>query len=84
MSLAAAARLRWRRYDVAFIPERSLLTHLVAYLAGIPRRYGRWVTRDGLLEYFHAYVDARKALGAEEHTLGQPEPQPACIGTDRV
>ncbi|MHB8509084.1 MAG: lipopolysaccharide heptosyltransferase II [Candidatus Dormibacteria bacterium] len=39
-ALRAAWRLRWRRYDVAFIPERSALTHMVAFLAGIPRRYG--------------------------------------------
>jgi lipopolysaccharide heptosyltransferase II len=39
-ALRAAARLRWRRYDLAFIPDRSFLTQLVAYLAGIPRRYG--------------------------------------------
>src|SRR5207245_5830041 len=39
-AVAAAARLRWRRYDAAFVPDRSMLAHLVAYLAGIPRRYG--------------------------------------------
>lgn len=39
-ALRAAWRLRRRRYDMVFIPERSALTHLVAYLAGIPRRFG--------------------------------------------
>jgi lipopolysaccharide heptosyltransferase II len=39
-ALAAAARLRWRRYDIAFIPDRRPMTMLVAYLAGIPRRFG--------------------------------------------
>ena len=39
-ALRAAWRLRWRRYDMAFSVERSALTHLVAYLAGIPRRFG--------------------------------------------
>lgn len=39
-AVRAAARIRFRRYDVAFIPERSALAHLVAYLAGVPRRYG--------------------------------------------
>jgi len=38
--LAAAWRLRWRRYDVAFCPDNAAPTHLVAYLAGIPRRIG--------------------------------------------
>ena len=39
-AIAAAWRLRWRRYDVAFCPESSALTQLVVYLAGIPRRIG--------------------------------------------
>jgi heptosyltransferase-2/heptosyltransferase-3 len=39
-ALRAAWRMRWRRYDMVFSAERSLLTHLVAYLAGIPRRFG--------------------------------------------
>ena len=39
-ALRAAFRLRWRRYDVAFIPDRSPLTALVAYFAGVPRRFG--------------------------------------------
>jgi lipopolysaccharide heptosyltransferase II len=32
--------LRWRRYDLAFIPDRRPLTAWVAYLAGVPRRFG--------------------------------------------
>jgi lipopolysaccharide heptosyltransferase II len=39
-AIRAAWRLRWRRYDMAFSVERSALTHVVAYLAGIPRRFG--------------------------------------------
>ena len=39
-ALRAAFRLRWRRYDVAFVPDRSPLTALVAYFAGVPRRIG--------------------------------------------
>jgi heptosyltransferase-2 len=39
-AIRAAARLRWRRYDLAFIPDRSALTTVVAYLAGVPRRFG--------------------------------------------
>jgi lipopolysaccharide heptosyltransferase II len=39
-ALRAAWRLRWRRYDIVFCPERSLFTLLAAYLAGIPRRFG--------------------------------------------
>jgi heptosyltransferase II len=36
----AAARLRWRRYDLAFVPDRRPITAAVAYLAGVPRRFG--------------------------------------------
>lgn len=39
-ALAAAWRIRLRRYDLAFIPERSFFAHLAAYLAGVPRRFG--------------------------------------------
>ncbi|MGI8609204.1 MAG: lipopolysaccharide heptosyltransferase II [Candidatus Dormibacteria bacterium] len=39
-ALRAAWRLRWRRYDMAFSADRSTATHLVSYLAGIPRRFG--------------------------------------------
>ncbi|MFN2462330.1 MAG: lipopolysaccharide heptosyltransferase II [Candidatus Dormibacteria bacterium] len=37
---AAAFRLRWRRYDMAFCADDSPATRHVAYLAGIPRRFG--------------------------------------------
>jgi lipopolysaccharide heptosyltransferase II len=36
----AAWRLRWRRYDTVFIPDRGWMPVLAAYLAGIPRRVG--------------------------------------------
>lgn len=39
-AVRAAARLRWRRYDMAFSADRSAAVHLVTYLAGIPRRFG--------------------------------------------
>jgi lipopolysaccharide heptosyltransferase II len=39
-SIRAGWRLRWRRYDMAFSTDRSVMTHLVTYLAGIPRRFG--------------------------------------------
>ena len=39
-ALGAAARLRWRRYDLAFIPDRRPITAAVAYFAGVPRRFG--------------------------------------------
>ena len=39
-ALRAAARLRSRRYDMAFSADRAATTHLVAYAAGIPRRFG--------------------------------------------
>lgn len=38
--LRTAWALRWRRYDAAFIPDRDWRCHLVAYLAGTPRRFG--------------------------------------------
>lgn len=49
-AISSALRLRWRRYDLAFIPDRRPLTMMVAYLAGVPRRFGiRGVGRAGLL-----------------------------------
>src|SRR5258708_6305809 len=39
-AIAAGLRLWWRRYDVAFIPDRDGMTALVAYIAGVPRRFG--------------------------------------------
>src|SRR3984893_8996531 len=35
-ALRSPSRLRWRRYDLAFIPDRSPMTALVAYFAGVP------------------------------------------------
>ncbi|MGB2939521.1 MAG: lipopolysaccharide heptosyltransferase II [Candidatus Dormiibacterota bacterium] len=32
--------LRWRRYDLAFIPDSGWFANLVVYLAGVPRRVG--------------------------------------------
>src|SRR5258708_21168235 len=47
----------WRaRYDRLRLHTPRLLSGLPGLR--IPRRYGRWVARDGLLEYFHAYADA--------------------------
>jgi putative flavoprotein involved in K+ transport len=47
----------WRtRYDRLRLHTPRLLSGLPGLR--IPRRYGRWVARDNLLEYFHAYVDA--------------------------
>jgi lipopolysaccharide heptosyltransferase II len=39
-ALRSAFRLRWRRYDLAFVPDRQPMTALVAYFAGVPRRFG--------------------------------------------
>jgi putative flavoprotein involved in K+ transport len=48
----------WRsRYDRLRLHTPRLLSGLPGLR--IPRRYGRWVARDGLLEYFHAYVEAQ-------------------------
>ncbi|HSX21559.1 MAG TPA: NAD(P)/FAD-dependent oxidoreductase [Gaiellaceae bacterium] len=47
----------WRtRYDRLRLHTPRLLSGLPGLR--IPRRYGRWVRRDGLLEYFHEYVAA--------------------------
>src|SRR6266851_9434792 len=47
----------WRaRYDRLRLHTPRLLSGLPGLR--IPRRYGRWVARDGLLEYFHAYAEA--------------------------
>jgi len=49
----------WRtRYDRLRLHTPRLLSGLPGLR--IPRRYGRWVARDNLLEYFHAYVDAHQ------------------------
>jgi putative flavoprotein involved in K+ transport len=47
----------WRnRYDRLRLHTPRLLSGLPGLR--IPRRYGRWVARDDLLAYLHAYVDA--------------------------
>jgi putative flavoprotein involved in K+ transport len=47
----------WReRYDRLRLHTPRLLSGLPGMR--IPRRYGRWVARDDLIEYLHAYVDA--------------------------
>jgi putative flavoprotein involved in K+ transport len=47
----------WReRYDRLRLHTPRLLSGLPG--RRIPRRYGRWVARDDLLEYFHDYADA--------------------------
>jgi putative flavoprotein involved in K+ transport len=47
----------WReRYDRLRLHTPRLLSSLPGLR--IPRRYGRWVARDDLLEYFHDYADA--------------------------
>src|SRR3954447_16230091 len=47
----------WRgRYDRLRLHTPRLLSNLPGLR--IPRRYGRWVARDDLIEYFRAYVEA--------------------------
>jgi len=47
----------WRgRYDRLRLHTPRLLSGLPGLR--IPRRYGRWVARDDLIEYFRAYVDS--------------------------
>lgn len=47
----------WReRYDRLRLHTPRLLSGLPGLR--MPRRYGRWVARDDLIEYLHAYVDA--------------------------
>jgi putative flavoprotein involved in K+ transport len=49
----------WRdRYDRLRLHTPRLLSGLPGLR--IPRRYGRWVARDDLIEYLHAYVDAHR------------------------
>src|SRR5437868_2848250 len=56
----------WReRYDRLHLHTPRLLSGLPGLR--IPRRYGRWVTRDGLIEYFHAYA-AHHALDVRTNT----------------
>src|SRR5438445_9708155 len=38
--LGLAWRLRWRRYDVAYVPDDGWFSTLAVYLAGVPRRVG--------------------------------------------
>jgi lipopolysaccharide heptosyltransferase II len=38
--VTAAWQLRWRRYDIVFVPDRGWFANLIAYLAGVPRRVG--------------------------------------------
>src|SRR5258708_28017259 len=55
-AVAAGLRLRWRRYDLAFLPHRDSMTALVAYIAGVPRRFGvggpgsRWWPTDAVTD----------------------------------
>ena len=59
----------WRtRYDRLRLHTPRLLSGLPGLR--IPRRFGRWVRRDDLLEYFHAYVDAH---GLEVRTNARVE-----------
>jgi putative flavoprotein involved in K+ transport len=54
----------WRgRYDRLRLHTPRLLSGLPGLR--IPRRYGRWVARDDLIEYFRAYVEAH---GLDVHT----------------
>jgi putative flavoprotein involved in K+ transport len=49
----------WReRYDRLHLHTPRLLSGLPG--RRIPRRFGRWVARDDLLEYFHEYADAER------------------------
>jgi putative flavoprotein involved in K+ transport len=55
----------WRtRYDRLRLHTPRLLSGLPGLR--IPRRYGRWVTRDDLIAYFHAYA-AHHALDVRTH-----------------
>jgi heptosyltransferase II len=59
--LALARRLRAERYDVAYLPHRSLRTAALAWLARIPRRVG---FRDGW-PLLYSEVRARPTTGHE-------------------
>src|SRR5712691_8214695 len=56
----------WReRYDRLHLHTPRLLSGLPGHR--IPRRFGRWVARDDLLEYFHEYAGAER-LDVRTHT----------------
>ncbi len=56
----------WReRYDRLHLHTPRLLSGLPG--RRIPRRFGRWVARDDLLEYFHEYAGAER-LDLRTHT----------------
>jgi putative flavoprotein involved in K+ transport len=56
----------WReRYDRLHLHTPRLLSGLPG--RRIPRRFGRWVARDDLLEYFHEYAGAER-LDVRTHT----------------
>lgn len=77
--LATAWRLRWRRYDIALVPDGGWFSNLVAYLAGISRRVGTAGLPTSVL------LTQRAAAGSEKHdvdaylsiadALGLPRPE---------
>ncbi len=84
------ARLRHEQYDTCFIPSRSALLSLIAWLAGIPQRVGLTVQGRGFAQTIRVrprpeerheadqYLALARAIGLEN----QPEP-PSFYPTDR-
>jgi lipopolysaccharide heptosyltransferase II len=94
-AIRAAWRLRWRRYDIAFAPERSLLTHLCAYLAGIPRRVGIGRSPRSLLLTDHVrddsaahevdnYLRLARAVGLSDHITSELKYVPTQMALERA
>jgi putative flavoprotein involved in K+ transport len=70
----------WReRYDRLRLHTPRLLSGLPGLR--IPRRYGRWVARDDLIEYFHDYTDVHDIDVRVNCTVERIEPQqpPAAV-----
>lgn len=94
-ALLAAWRLRWRRYDLAFIPDSGGLSLLVAYLAGIPRRIGVGRFPGSLLltdavpelpgrHQVDLYLDLAEAAGLRRHLNRQLKYVPTQVSLERA
>src|SRR5258708_10391676 len=70
-AIAAGLRLRWRRYDLAFVPDRDSTTSLVAYVAGIPRRFGIGGGGPGLAPHRAGHKQARRPDGGAGTPTGE-------------
>ncbi|MCL4869493.1 MAG: glycosyltransferase family 9 protein [Anaerolineae bacterium] len=81
------ARLRQERYDTCFIPSRSALLSLIAWLAGIPQRVGLYVQGRGFAHTMRVRPRAQHEVDrylALAMAAGLPtQPTPSFYPTDR-